>query len=142
MNLKSYGLLLSCCLLMAGCQDRHAEAVSTQQSCETGAVLQQTQLWFGLSQPGGRIISPQQWQQFVDQVITPAFPQGLSVIDATGQWLGHDGVRVRESSRGVLLIYQASKEKSQAIDQIRTRYRQLFSQDSVMRVDQPVCVAF
>ncbi|WP_241650097.1 DUF3574 domain-containing protein [Rosenbergiella collisarenosi] len=142
MNLKSYGLLLSCCVLMAGCQDRHAEAISAQQSCQTGTVLQQTQLWFGLSQPGGRIISPHQWQQFVDQAITPAFPQGLSVIEATGQWLGHDGVRVRESSQGVLLIYQGSKEKSQAIDQICARYRQLFSQDSVMRIDQPVCVAF
>jgi len=51
-------------------------------------------------------------------------------------------VRVSENSRGLLLIYSASKEKSHTIDLIRTRYQQLFAQESVMRIDQPVCVAF
>nr|WP_277756419.1 DUF3574 domain-containing protein [Rosenbergiella nectarea] len=44
-------------------------------------------------------ISTQQWQHFVDQVITPVFPQGLSIVEARGQWLGNNGERVSENSR-------------------------------------------
>lgn len=107
-----------------------------------GNAMQQTQPWFGLSRPDGPSISTQQWRHFVDQVITPVFPNGLSIVEAKGQWLGNNGERLSENSRGLLLIYPASKEKSQAIDLIRTRYRQLFAQEAVMRIDQPVCVAF
>lgn len=138
MKISVYSLLLISGLLLAGCQLQQPDSAS----CQVGSAMQQTQLWFGLSKPDGQSISTQQWQHFVDQVITPAFPQGLSVVEARGQWLGNDGVRVSENSRGLLLIYPASKEKSYAIDLIRTRYQQLFAQESVMRIDQPVCVAF
>ena len=138
MKISVYSLLLISGLLLAGCQLQQPD----RASCQVGSAMQQTQLWFGLSKPDGQPISTQQWQHFVDQVITPAFPQGLSVVEARGQWLGNDGVRVSENSRGLLLIYPASKEKSYAIDLIRTRYQQLFAQESVMRIDQPVCVAF
>lgn len=138
MKISVYALLLTSGLLLTGCQSPQPD----RASCQVGSAMQQTQLWFGLSRPDGQSISTQQWQSFVDQVITPAFPQGLSIVEARGQWLGNNGVRVSENSRGLLLIYPASKEKSQAIDHIRTRYQQLFAQDSVMRVDQPVCVAF
>ena len=138
MKISVYSLLLISGLLLAGCQSRQPDSAS----CQVGSAMQQTQLWFGLSKPDGQSISTQQWQHFVDQVITPAFPQGLSIVEARGQWLGNDGVRVSENSRGLLLIYPASKEKSHAIDFIRTRYQQLFAQESVMRIDQPVCVAF
>ena len=135
-------LLIAGCLVVAGCHSMYTTTTLAQPACQEGTAMQQTQLWFGLSQPDGQLLSAQQWQSFVDQVITPAFPQGLSVMEAKGQWLGNNGVRVSENSRGVLLIYPPSTEKSQAINQIRTRYRQLFAQESVMRVDQPVCVAF
>ncbi|MBT0730766.1 DUF3574 domain-containing protein [Rosenbergiella nectarea] len=138
MKVSVYSLLLTSGLLLAGCQPRQPDIVP----CQVGSAMQQTQLWFGLSRPDGQSISTQQWQHFVDQVITPVFPQGLSIVEAKGQWLGNNGERVSENSRGLLLIYPASKEKSQAIDLIRTRYRQLFAQESVMRIDQPVCVAF
>ncbi|MBT0723646.1 DUF3574 domain-containing protein [Rosenbergiella sp. S61] len=137
-----YPLLLLSGLMMGGCQQRQPEVMPIAHSCQVGTLMQQTQLWFGLTRPNGQSISTQQWQHFVDQVVTPAFPQGLSVTEAKGQWLGNNGALVSENSRGLLLIYPASKQKSQAIDLIRTRYRQLFAQESVMRIDQPVCVAF
>lgn len=127
-------------LLLIGCQTQ--KTVPTSVACSVGDVMQQTTLWFGLSKPNGQLISPQQWQQFVDQYITPAFREGLSVIDAQGQWLGHDGRIAYEKSRGVMLIYSADDDKSRAIEQIRAYYKQRFAQESVMRIDNSVCVDF
>lgn len=72
----------------------------------------------------------------------PRFKDGLSVFDAKGQWLGNDGKLARENSKALMLIHSPDTASEQNIEALRTRYKQQFSQDSVMRVDAPVCVAF
>jgi len=50
------------------------------------------------------------WARFVDREITPRFPDGLSVVDAAGQW--QDPVRkrvVREPSRSSPLCCATAK---------------------------------
>lgn len=74
--------------------------------------------------------------------MTPRFRDGLTVFDAKGQWLGHDGKLARENSKALLLIHAPGKESEANIEALRSGYKQQFAQDSVMRVDAPVCVAF
>lgn len=128
-------------LLLSGCVAPGHQAVSTP-ACRTGDPLVQTTLYFGLNRPAGPAITAAEWQTFVDSQVTPRFKDGLTVFDAKGQWLGHDGKLARENSKALLLIHAPGKESEANIEALRSGYKQQFAQDSVMRVDAPVCVAF
>ena len=41
-----------------------------------------------------------------------------------------------------MLIHAAGQQDEQYIEALRTSYKQRFHQESVMRVEAPVCVAF
>lgn len=131
-------------LLLSGCV-APVQKPSPQKPaalCSTGEPMTQTTLYFGLNRPAGPVITAAEWQAFVDQQVTPRFKEGLSVFDAKGQWLGNDGKLARENSKTLLLIHSPDAGSEQNIEALRTRYKQQFAQDSVMRVDAPVCVAF
>ncbi|WP_075183313.1 DUF3574 domain-containing protein [Pantoea sp. 1.19] len=131
---------LAMALLLTGCQAPGGSPAPIR--CASGEAMQQTTLYFGLSRPAGPAIDEAQWQRFVDSEVTPRFRDGLTVFAAQGQWLGHNGQVVREPSRALMLIHDADAAASAKIDALRTAYQQRFQQESVMRVDAPVCVAF
>ena len=76
------------------------------------------ELYFGLNKPNGTQISETEWQKFLNQVITPRFKKGLTVLDTQGQYLSNNGELVKEKSRLVILIYEMNSEKNLAIDEI------------------------
>ena len=130
--------------LLAGCV-APKQTVSPQlptAACKMGEPMQQTTLYFGLNRPSGPAITANEWQEFVDRQVTPRFKDGLTVFDAKGQWLGNDGKLARENSKALMLIHADGKENEANIEALRNQYKQQFAQDSVMRVDTPVCVAF
>ncbi|MDY6785444.1 MAG: DUF3574 domain-containing protein [Cyanobacteriota bacterium] len=100
------------------------------------------ELYFGLSLADGRMLSETQWQEFLREEITPRFQEGLTVIDADGQWLNAAGVLVREPTKVVILLYADSRDRDRAIEEIIDRYKQQFNQESVLRVTSPVRVSF
>src|SRR4051812_10207602 len=57
-----------------------------------------TELYFGLSKRGGAVVSEDEWNRFVDEQITPRFPDGFSVSSAQGHYL-QDGQVAAEASR-------------------------------------------
>jgi hypothetical protein len=112
----------------------------------TGATLWlRTDLFFGCAKPDGTAISAAEWEAFLDAEITPRFPEGLTVLEAAGQWQEADGDIIEERSKVVLLLYpQATQEESHAeIEAIRAAYEQQFGQDAVLRADEPrpVCAS-
>lgn len=127
-------------LLLSGCVAPSQKAAPLK--CSIGEPMTQTTLYFGLNRPAGPVITPTEWQTFVDQQVTPRFKEGLSVFDAKGQWLGNDGKLARENSKALMIIHTPAAESEQNIEVLRSRYIQQFAQDSVMRVDAPVCVEF
>src|SRR5207253_3721246 len=62
-----------------------------------------TELYFGLSRTAGAEISDAEFAAFLAQVVTPRFPEGLSVLEARGQWRDSAGRTVREPARVVVL---------------------------------------
>ena len=71
-----------------------------------------TELYFGRNIPSGGTVSDADWQKFVDEVVTPRFPDGLTVLDADGQWRGKDGSIAREESKVIVLLYPRKDRKA------------------------------
>lgn len=121
-------------VLLAGCADIASSA------CPAGmAHMVRAELFFGLSIPGGGQVSDEAWQSFVAHEITPRFPDGFTVQNGLGVWKGSKGP-VAEDSRIVTVVSPHLSEAE--LDAIRQAYKRRFHQDSVLKVEQPVCAGF
>ena len=100
-----------------------------------------TELFFGTAKPEG-VVTDEEFREFLDRIITPRFPDGLTLLKGNGQFRGEDGVIVKEDSFVLILLYPLEdfRESSRKIDVIRERYKDEFQQESVLRVDDPFAV--
>jgi hypothetical protein len=106
-------------------------------------VWHRTELYFGSAKPDGRVVSETQFQQFVDQEVTPRFPDGLTLLTGYGQYRNSAGVIIKERSAELILLYPlAQRDASGKIEEIRERYKQAFRQESVLRVDSLAAISF
>ena len=97
-----------------------------------GEDVMRSELVFGRAKADGSTVTDAQWRAFVDEHVTPRFPDGLTVVDASGQWRDRTGVVIREASKLVLILHPADENSRRAIEEIRTLYRKLFDQESVL----------
>lgn len=119
---------------VASLKEAHAQLPQAPATSEIQTNIQiQDELYFGRNRPGG-VVSEEQFQNFLRTVITPRFPDGLTVINANGQFRGSKGIIVREPTKIVVLIYPYSRKNTQAIQEIINKYKQQFQQESVLRV--------
>lgn len=98
-------------------------------------------LYFGLSIPGGGEVAEADWKRFENDVLTRAFPQGFTVLDAHGAWRGANGETVDEPSRVVIVIHADDATSRSATDDIVQRYRTTFRQEAVLHERAAVCVS-
>jgi len=144
---KSFSALFITSLLFTGSvaslPEAHAQLPEAPaDSLSRTNLLLQDELYFGRSRPGG-IVSEEQFQRFLRNVVTPRFPDGLTVFDASGQFRGSNGTIVREPTKVLILIYPNSPAKRRAIEEIINLYKTQFQQESVLRVTSvPVRVGF
>jgi hypothetical protein len=90
-------------------------------------------LFFGLGTAKG-IVSDDDWTRFLREVITPRFADGLTVVDAHGQWRGAGDREVTvEPARVVEIAHDDSPEIDRAIGEVVAIYRRRHQQRSVMR---------
>ncbi len=96
-----------------------------------------TELFFGRDKNDGSEVSDEEWSKFLDEVVTPRFPDGLTVLDGNGQYRLENGTIVKEKSKVMILLYRPKTRSvnSRKIDQIRNEYKKRFKQESVMRID-------
>jgi Protein of unknown function (DUF3574) len=75
-------------------------------------------------------------------VVTPLFPDGLTLVRASGQFRGADGVTIKEDAYVLILLYplEGQTASSRNIDAIRAEYMKRHQQESVLRVDDPFLV--
>ncbi|MBW4476534.1 MAG: DUF3574 domain-containing protein [Tolypothrix brevis GSE-NOS-MK-07-07A] len=120
----------------------HAQSAQTSTQNYSEKIFTKEELYFGLSKPGGDTISELEWQLFLNQVVTPRFREGLTIIDTYGQYLNSSGKLTREKTKLVILIYENSPMKNQMIQEVITSYKRKFKQESVLRVTSTVKVSF
>jgi hypothetical protein len=111
------------------------------QGAQKSALI--AQLLFGRD-IGDRVgVSDAAWRRFVAQQITPRFPDGLTIIGATGQWRDRaHGRIVREPSKLVMIVLPGKSDDQARLDAVVGAYKRRFHQQSVGVVVQPGCVSF
>ncbi len=132
-------LLLIAVLELAGCASTRVEQ-SSATACD-GSPMTETELFFGMSRPGGGTVSENDWSEFLQTQVIPRFAQGFSVIESTGFWLdGQSKQTITETSRIISRLLRPGD--AEAIPLMIDAYRKRFDQESVLRVDTPVCATF
>ena len=99
-------------------------------------------LYFGTGMPAGGRVSPTDWQRFIDEEVTPRFPDGLTAWPASGQWRGGDGRIAQEPSYVLTLVHGGDARADAAVAALSARYKALFRQEAVLRVRSSGCVGF
>lgn len=124
----------------------HGDAISQESSAgmrEDPIKWIRTELYFGGGLRKERGDYETVWNDYLDNVVTPRFPEGLTVLEATGQWRVKEGQKPRRgSSRIIILIHEASEEKSRNLDEIREIWKERAGHISVLKVTVPVEVSF
>jgi hypothetical protein len=124
-------------LALTGCSD-----VSPPVSCPTGKIeVTEVELFFGRDVGRVERVSDRDWQTFLDEEITPRFPRGLTIEDATGQWSDSEGI-VHERSKRLTIVLKRTAADETKLSEIRSAYRERFHQDSVLLVEKAACATF
>jgi hypothetical protein len=123
--------LLSACMMLPQACAPPAESMVTAE------------LLFGRN-IGDRLgVSDAAFADFLAREITSRFPEGLTVVDARGQWRdGERGRIVREPSKLVLVTFRDESKKRESLSTIVEVYKDKFRQQSVLTSLRTSCVAF
>lgn len=101
------------------------------------------QLFFGRSMKGGQSIDATAWRNFLAESVTPRFPDGLTVIEASGQWRQRSTGRIiSEASTIVEIVTDDAPATLAKLEAIRADYRKRFSQESVGLVTNRACASW
>jgi hypothetical protein len=114
-------------------------AATRAQACDDGGTeMIRAELLFG------RTAAPQaEWDDFLATSVTPRFPDGLTVLDGTGQWLSPKTGRIsHEPSTVLLILAPPAPDLKSRLDAVREDYKTRFHQQSVGLVTSTSCVAF
>lgn len=142
-------IFISLCITLAFYSDALAQQAGSAQV--PAAVVRsekyfRTELYMGMSIPGGSMVSDGSWETFLSDVVTPLFPDGFTVLGGRGQYREASGMIAKEPSHILVFLYRRSERKAAGskIESIRSEYKKRFAQESVLRVDitKSVSVSF
>src|SRR6266550_630167 len=87
------------------------------------------QLLFGRNIPTGGTVSDSAWYLFLNQVVTPRFPDGFGTLRGEGQWRYADGRVEREAGFVVELYYSPGMVADSTVEAIAREYIRRFNQE-------------
>jgi len=88
-------------------------------------------------------VAEMRWHAFLDREVTPRFPDGLTVLDAYGQWRDHPkDAPSRLRSKVLLILCEDTPANRAAIDAIRAAYKAETHDKSVLLATEHVDVSF
>lgn len=88
------------------------------------------------------VVDDAAWAAFLADVVTPRFPDGLTVLDASGQWRNSAGLIERERSKVLLIMAPPEADALRLINEISDGYKQRFNQEAVLQAVTDACVSF
>jgi hypothetical protein len=141
-------LVLIACALLAACQSApkpapSSGAVGVASSENAEAAWVRSEMYFAIAPADaeglGLSAAEGSWRAFVDEEVTPRFPDGFTVLDAYGQWRESDTSPVERERSKVLVIFHADTPVKRAgVDALREAYKARTGEKSVLVVETPV----
>jgi hypothetical protein len=128
--MKKFFSVLLLSLLLVGCANVSGERWT------------RTEMYFGLLRIDKTPVTEREWETFVEQVVTPRFPAGLTVFNGAGQWRNSAGHIDREPSKVLVILHPGTESIEAKIDEVRRLYCQQFNQEAVMKVTSVAQVSF
>jgi hypothetical protein len=111
--------------------------------CEVGdSTMVRDVLYFGRNRAGGGVVADGEWESFLDEVVTPRFPAGLTIVAANGQWRGQNGILEHEQAEIVTLLHAGDEAARRAVAEVIAEYKRRFQQEAVLRERMPTCARF
>ena len=125
-------------LLLAGCA---AEPIACPAGANPATIAE---AYFGRNVKSRAPVTDAEWARFMAEVVTPAFPDGLTVLDGAGQWRNAAGQISREDSKVLLVVLpgQDQAAASARLAPVTAVWKARFAQDSVLTVFRQGCAAF
>ena len=77
-----------------------------------GLAFARTELFLGTAKRDGAV-TPDDFDRFLDDVVTPLFPDGLTVTRVDGRFRGEGGVTIKEDSYVLVLLYPVEGLKAE-----------------------------
>lgn len=108
---------LLCIVLFSGCA---AGKVS---------VWREYKVYCGMSSKHGEV-SEDAWQRFCDKHVSAAFPDGYTVLDATGYWRSGTDAAAKERAKVILIV--APADAREKVLSVARQYRKDFDQSVVL----------
>ena len=123
---------------LAGC------AQMSPQGCPKAGMRATAELVFGRSSdnPARPSVSEADFTRFLDEEVTPRFPDGLTVIDAQGRWSAPAGAAIHEQSKMVMIVLPGHADDRAKLDALREAYKRRYHQQSVLLMTHGDCVSF
>jgi hypothetical protein len=129
---------LGALLLLAGC-------AAAPQPCPAGAnTATIAEAYFGRNVKTRAPVTDAEWARFMADTVTPAFPDGLTVLDGAGQWRNAAGQISRDDSKILLLVLPGQDQAAAAarLAPVTAAWKARFAQDSVLTVFRQGCAGF
>ena len=109
--------LLLCSLLFFGCAAGKVSA------------WREYKVFCGMSSKKGEV-SEDAWKRFCDRHVSAAFPDGYTVLDATGYWRSGPNAAAEERSKVILIV--APADAREKVLSVARQYQQEFNQEAVL----------
>lgn len=123
-------------LLLPGCGARQCKP-------DAGQAMQNYTLYFGRSVSGRAEVSDKEWRDFRDQVITPALPDGYTVLDGQGAWMNPRSRATISEAAKILVVAMPDRPGNQSVvNRIRSTWQHRFNQYVVGMTVQSGCGSF
>ena len=100
------------------------------------------ELYMGRGNQSGEVVDDAAWDAFLGDTVTPRFPDGLTVLDARGQWRDPEGLIGKERSKLLVILARPGGDEMRLVDEVSDEYKRRFGQESVLRVVHDACVSF
>ena len=138
-RIRGAGILPLLALALATATAARSEA----QECPPGTQrYAEHRLFFGRSLGDVEVVSEADWREFLAGEVTPRFPDGLTVLDAAGQWRAPSGEIERERTKVLLVLVGPGADGMRLTGEIAEAYKRRYGQGSVLRTVGSTCATF
>lgn len=110
--------------------------VEAQSAATWQADSLRSEIYFGSDTGAGQSVSQQAWEEFVDDVVVPRFPAGLTLIEALGRGARTPGGLTR--TRVLVVVHPSGDDADTRLSEVKAEYRKRFGSAGVFHIDQPV----